>query len=89
MHKLILVFFAFALLSLQGGIFEEFQNPPMQSRPWCYWYWVNGNVDCETATADLEAIKKLGFGGVLLLDPRGYDVVVKKPEPLMPFGSSE
>lgn len=89
LKKYALCGFAIAALTLQGGIFKEFQNPPMQSRPWCYWYWVNGNVDRETATADLEAIKKLGFGGVLLLDPRGYDVVVKKPEPLMPFGSPE
>ncbi len=30
--------------------------------PWCYWYWVNGNVDEETVTADLEAMARAGIG---------------------------
>lgn len=36
---------------------------PMASRPWCYWWWVNGHVDKPTITADLEAMKRLGIGG--------------------------
>jgi len=79
----------FAVLTLHGGLFDDFQHPPIPFRPWCYWYWVNGNVDCTTITADLEAMKRVGFGGLLLLDPRGYDKVVRKPEPKMPFGSPE
>ena len=76
--------------SLYGdSLYDAFRAPPQAARPWCYWYWVNGNVDEETATADLEAMKKAGFGGILLLDPRGYDKVVKKPEPKMPFGGDE
>ena len=74
---------------LQGGIADDFLSPPVHSRPWCYWYWVNGNVDRASVTADLEAVKRVGFGGVLLLDPRGYDKVVEKPAPLMPFGGDE
>ena len=76
--------------SLYGdSLYDAFRAPPCAARPWCYWYWVNGNVDEETATADLEAMKKAGFGGILLLDPRGYDKVVWKPEPKMPFGGDE
>jgi len=66
-----------------------FAKPPMASKPWCYWYWVNGNVDRETMTSDLEAMKRVGFGGLLLLDPRGYDKVVAKPAPKMDFASPE
>ena len=80
-------------LFLFASLFGDFANPPAESRPWCYWYWVNGNVDRETVVADLEAMKRVGFGGVLMLDPRGYDRCVWKPEPRpipcrRPIGSS-
>ena len=79
-----------AAWQLRGGaLYDAFCAPPQAARPWCYWYWVNGNVDEETVTADLEAMKQAGFGGVLLLDPRGYDKVVWKPAPKMPFGGDE
>ena len=71
-----------AAWQLRGGaLYDACCAPPQAARPWCYWYWVNGNVDEETVTADLEAMKQAGFGGVLLLDPRGYDKVVWKPAP--------
>ena len=71
------------------SLWHGFENPPPAARPWCYWYWVNGNVDRETVTADLEAMKEIGFGGVLMFDPRGYDKVVRKPEVRLAFGSPE
>ena len=71
----------------QAGLYEDFVAPPDAARPWCYWYWVNGNVDRATATADLEAMKRMGFGGLLLLDPRGYDTRVWKPEVKLAFAS--
>lgn len=70
-------------------LYSKFLSPPDSTKPWCYWYWVNGNVDCETITADLESMKEVGFGGVLLLDPRGYDKVVQKPPVKLAFGSPE
>ena len=76
-------------LPLAAALYDDFKSPPDAARPWCYWYWVNGNVDRETVTADLEAMKKIGFGGVLMFDPRGYDKVVWKPEVKLAFGSSE
>ena len=59
-----------------ASLWDDFVAPPDSAKPWCYYYWVNGNADCETVTADLEAMKKAGFGGILLLDPRGYDKAV-------------
>ena len=89
-NPLVAVALLCAATSLYGdALYDAFRAPPQAARPWCYWYWVNGNVDEETATADLEAMKKAGFGGILLLDPRGYDKVVWKPEPKMPFGGDE
>ena len=54
------------------SLWSAFATPPAESRPWCYWWWVNGHADRETITADLEAMKRLGFGGVLMFDSRGY-----------------
>lgn len=55
-----------------GPSAAEFKNPPDTVRPWCYWWWVNGNVDRDTISKDLAGMKKLGFGGFLLFDARGY-----------------
>ena len=80
---------ALCALPLAAALYDDFKAPPDAARPWCYWYWVNGNVDRETIVADLEAMKRIGFGGVLMFDPRGYDKVVWKPEVKLAFGSPE
>ncbi|MBR1588810.1 MAG: hypothetical protein IJ658_10850 [Kiritimatiellae bacterium] len=54
------------------SLWNDFSNPPLSARPWCYWWWINGHADKETIAADLEAISRLGFGGVLMFDSRGY-----------------
>ena len=54
------------------SLWDDFSDPPDSARPWCYWWWINGHADKETITADLEAIRRLGFGGVLMFDSRGY-----------------
>jgi len=46
---------------------EEFSNPPDTARLWVYWTQ-NGHYSVESATADLEAMKKVGIGGVLRMD---------------------
>ena len=54
------------------SLWSSFANPPDSARPWCYWWWINGHADREAITADLESMKRLGFGGVLMFDSRGY-----------------
>lgn len=49
-----------------------FRDVPVAERPWCYWWWLNGHVDKETITGDLEAMRRVGFGGLLMFDARGY-----------------
>lgn len=39
-----------------------FQNPPPETRPGCYWYWINDNVSKEGITQDLEAMARVGIG---------------------------
>ena len=47
---------------------QNFTNPPDSARPWVYWFWNNGNVTKAGITADLEAMKRVGIGGVLIMD---------------------
>lgn len=47
---------------------EQFQSPPKDSRPWVYWFWLNGNLTEEGMAADLEAMERVGIGGVLIME---------------------
>lgn len=77
---------------LFASLWTAFLSPPDSAKPWCYWWWVNGHVDRETITADLESMKELGFGGVLMFDSRGYwddDDHVVCPKAELVWGSAE
>jgi hypothetical protein len=55
---------------------QGFINPPDSARPGVYWYFMDGNLDREAMTADLESMKEAGIGYVLFLEvnvgvPRG------------------
>ncbi len=45
-----------------------FARPPDSARPWVYWFWLNGNITREGITADLEAMQRVGIGGVLIME---------------------
>jgi hypothetical protein len=45
-----------------------FTHPPDSARPWVYWFWLNGNITSNGITADLEAMKRVGIGGVLIME---------------------
>jgi hypothetical protein len=34
----------------------EFADPPVHTRPGCFWAWLNGSITSEQVTRDLEAI---------------------------------
>jgi len=46
----------------------SFAQPPDDARPWMYWFWINGNITKKGITADLEAMQRVGIGGVLLME---------------------
>ena len=50
-----------------------FQTPPDSARPLAYWWWLNGNTDAATITSDLEAMRREGYGGAVLMDANGSD----------------
>lgn len=41
------------------------------TRPWVFWYWMQGAVSKEGITADLEAMKEAGIGGAYLMPIKG------------------
>ena len=49
---------------------KAFVSPPASARPWVYWYVLNGNLTKAGITADLEAMARVGIGGVLYLDAK-------------------
>lgn len=40
----------------------SFQNLPDDTRPGCYWYWINDNISTAGITKDLEAMAEVGIG---------------------------
>jgi len=47
---------------------QDFAYPPAAARPWVYWFWLNGNISSSGITADLEAMQRVGIGGVLIME---------------------
>lgn len=44
-----------------GDLEDAFRNPPEETKPWCYWYWLNNDITKEGVTRDLEAMAKVGI----------------------------
>jgi hypothetical protein len=55
---------ALAADKLESG----FQHPPDSARPWVYWFPLDGNITRKGITLDLEAMKRVGIGGVLYME---------------------
>src|SRR5665213_2563275 len=47
---------------------RNFTKPPADARPWVYWFPLDGNITSNGITADLEAMKRVGIGGVLYME---------------------
>lgn len=47
---------------------KRFTNPALSDHPMVYWFWMNGHVTKEGITLDLEAMKRVGIGGVFNFD---------------------
>ena len=41
---------------------KDFLNPSSETRPGCYWYWINDNISKSGITKDLEAMARVGIG---------------------------
>lgn len=54
--------------SASDDLANSFATPPPSARPWVYWFPLNGNLTREGITADLEAMARVGIGGVLYME---------------------
>ena len=69
MKWLLTIVLALCSIPMQAGdLSTQFVSPPASARPWVYWFWNNGNVTKAGITADLEAMKRVGIGGVIIMD---------------------
>jgi len=74
MARLVAILLAFLVLASQAPLSasraasDMFLNPPDSVRPWVYWFWLNGNITKHGITADLEAMNRVGIGGVLIME---------------------
>lgn len=69
MYRMIVVgvVLLFSTLQVIGeSLDQQFSDPPPQSRPWCYWYWINNHISKEGVTKDLEAMAEVGIGTALI-----------------------
>jgi hypothetical protein len=59
---------AFSTTVAADDLSSQFVTPPQSAQPWVYWFWLNSNLTREGITADLEAMKAAGIGGVLIME---------------------
>ena len=61
-----------AMLTTTAGAGDDleqgFARPPATAKPWVYWFPLSGNLTKEGITADLEALQRVGIGGVLYME---------------------
>lgn len=53
---------------------RAFAEPPFESKPWCFWYWMFGAVTEDGIKADLEAMKNVGLGGTYLMPIKSVEM---------------
>jgi hypothetical protein len=56
------------MAGIAGDLAQGFSRPPQSARPWVYWFPLSGNLSKEGITADLEALQRVGIGGVLYME---------------------
>jgi hypothetical protein len=56
------------IVSAADDLAKNFAAPPPSARPWVYWFPLDGNISSTGITADLEAMKRVGIGGVLYME---------------------
>jgi hypothetical protein len=73
-----------AVHALGADLAADFRSPPEAARPHSWWHWMDGNASKEGITADLEAMHRIGIGGVEIFDV-GYQI----PEGPVKYASPE
>ncbi|MEZ5569314.1 MAG: glycosyl hydrolase [Halioglobus sp.] len=50
--------------TLAGFDWSRIDDPPIAARPWTRWWWPGGDINAQTARAQLDVLRAAGFGGV-------------------------
>ncbi|MCH7226201.1 glycosyl hydrolase [Haloferula sp. A504] len=48
-------------LTAAGDLDSRFTDPVEETKPWCYWYWLGGDITAEGLTRDLESMAEVGI----------------------------
>ena len=65
----------------KGDLAQQFINPPGEYRSTVLWEWCNGWVNKEGATAELEAMARVGLGGAKVFNVGGPEGPVRFASP--------
>lgn len=77
----------FAVAAAFAGELESgFATPPDSAKPQTWWHWADGNIGREGITAELEAMRRVGLGGVHMFTVGHYPPI---PNPKVPCLSPE
>ena len=63
---------------------KDFFDPPLSARPSVLWAWLNGYVDRDQLTRELEELKAKGLGGAIIWDVGS----LADPKKIIPAGPS-
>lgn len=66
--RLILLLIGVGAAQADDPLARSFRSPPPGARPWVYWFPLDGNISSNGITADLEAMARVGIGGVLYME---------------------
>jgi len=68
MRLIMITFFLLTLSAISAASLEdEFHDPPEWTRPWCYWFFLNGDITEDGITKDLEKMKELGIQQAIVM----------------------
>ncbi|MGB0258966.1 MAG: glycosyl hydrolase, partial [Coraliomargarita sp.] len=63
---------------------SRFKQPADEAKPWCYWYWLNGDITREGITKDLETMAQVGITRAMIGNVTfdgGVENALKMPGP--------
>lgn len=62
----LLIWSVLSSVTLADALPATFRNPPEETKPWCYWYWLNGDITAEGITKDLEKMAEIGIARAMI-----------------------
>ena len=73
---------------IKGHLFNGFQNPPAEARPFVRWWWNGNKIKANELDRELELLNKAGFGGVEI-NPIAMPVALNKGDESLVWMSDE